>query len=362
MKVGVIGASGYAGIEATKVLARHPELSLELVTSDRWAGKTVESITSISGGAGRLPFEEMSRAIELAHDLDAVILATPAEVSLAIAPKLIESGLRVVDMSGAFRLADASLYPAFYGFEHSAAALLSSAIYGIPELFRESLRGATLIASGGCYATAAALALAPLARAGFIGDGSIVVDALSGTTGAGRSSKEELSFSEIDGNARAYRVLRHQHTPEIVQAVAHAGKNAPQLIFTPHLVPMRRGILATVYVPLQKGISAESVHAAYAHNYAYSPFVRVLSSPEEVEVGHVVGTHRCDLGFAIDTKNAMLVVVSALDNLLKGAASQAVQNLNLSLGLEETSGLCDLREHVPRESRQGLVELDRGQS
>ena len=345
MRVGVIGASGYAGIEATKLLARHPELSLELVTSDRWAGKTVASVTAISGAAGRLCFEEMSRAFELAHDLDAVILATPAEVSLTIAPALVESGVRVVDMSGAFRLADASLYPAFYGFEHSAPALLSTAIYGIPELFCESLRGAKLIASGGCYATAAALALAPLARAGLIGDGTIVVDALSGTTGAGRCSKEELSFSEVDGNARAYRVLRHQHTPEIVQAVTQPEKNAPNLIFTPHLVPMRRGILATTYVPLQSGVGAESVYAAYAHNYAYAPFVRVLSAPEEVEVGNVVGTYRCDLGFAIDsgnkTANSMLVVVSALDNLLKGAASQAIQNLNLSLGLEETAGLID---------------------
>jgi N-acetyl-gamma-glutamyl-phosphate reductase len=345
LNVGVIGASGYAGVEATKLVARHPELSLELVTSDRWSGKTVESVTTISGAVGRLRVLEMSRAVEHAKDLDAVILATPAEVSTTMAPALLERGVGVIDMSGAFRLADAALYPEFYGFEHSAPALLSSAIYGIPELFRESLRGAKLIASAGCYATAAALALGPLASAGLIGNGTIVVDALSGTTGAGRSSKEELSFSEVDGNARAYRVLRHQHTPEIEQAVARAGKNAPQLIFTPHLVPMRRGILTTAYVPLQKGISFETVHAAYAHNYAYASFVRVLGSPEEVEVGNVAGTNRCDLGFALSEPNSekisTLVVVTALDNLLKGAASQAIQNLNLSLGLEETSGLID---------------------
>ena len=318
--VGVIGASGYAGVEATRILASHSGVSLELVTSDRWNGKTLESAMAISGAAGRLHFVDMSRAGETAADLDAVILATPAAVSMAIAPTLLDRGVHVVDMSGAFRLTNAALYSEFYGFEHSSADLLYAAIYGIPELFRESLRGAKLVASGGCYATAAALALAPLAQAALIGAGTIVIDALSGTTGAGRSSKEDLSFSEIDGNARAYRVLRHQHTPEITQTLVRVGKNAPHVIFTPHLVPMRRGILATTYVPLGHGVSVDAVHAAYAHNYAYSPFVRVLGSPEDVEVGNVVGTNRCDVGFAIsesrDEKTPTLVVVSALDNLL----------------------------------------------
>ena len=338
-RVGIVGASGYAGIEATKILARHPEVTVELLTSDRWAGRTAEQAVAISGSAGRLRYVGMDRVAELTHDLDAVILATPAEASLAIAPGLVQRGVHVIDMSGAFRLADASLYPTYYGFDHSALASLSSAIYGIPELFGESIRGAKLVASGGCYATAAALALGPLARAGLIGDGTIIVDALSGTTGAGRSSKEEMSFSEIDGNARAYRVLRHQHTPEIAQTVARAGKKVSRLLFTPHLVPMRRGILATSYVPLRAGLGAASVHAAYAHNYAYAPFVRLVDSPNDVEVAAVSGTYRCDLGFSVDADSGMLVVVTALDNLLKGAASQAVQNLNLSLGFEETTGL-----------------------
>lgn len=347
LNVGVIGASGYTGVEALKLLARHPDVSVALATSDRWNGKAVESVTSISGAVGRLRFVEMSQAAEAAANLDAVILATPADVSMKLAPDLVEQGVRVVDMSGAFRLTDASLYAKVYGFEHTATALLSSVNYGIPELFRESLRGAKLVASGGCYATAAALALAPLARAGLIGEGNIIVDALSGTTGAGRSSKEELSFSELDGNARAYRVLRHQHTPEIEQTISNAGKNESHVIFTPHLVPMRRGILATAYVPLKNGVSVDSVHAAYTHNYAYAPFVRILGGPDDVEVANVTGTNRCDLGFALDEETSTLVVVSALDNLLKGAASQAVQNLNLSLGLEETAGLLD-QESVDR--------------
>ncbi|MEO8875067.1 MAG: N-acetyl-gamma-glutamyl-phosphate reductase [Polyangiaceae bacterium] len=339
--VGVIGASGYAGIEATKILARHPEFSVALLTSDRWAGKTAEQATAISGSTGRLRYVGTDRAVELARVLDAVILGTPAEASLALAPTLVDLGVHVVDMSGAFRLADVTAYPKFYGFEHTALTHLSAAIYGIPEVFRDSLRGAKLIASGGCYATAAALALTPLARAGLIGDGAVVVDALSGTTGAGRSAKEEMSFSEIDGNARAYRVLEHQHTPEIAQTVERAGKKLSQLLFTPHLVPMRRGILATAYVPLRAGVSAESVHSAYVHNYASSPFVRLLDSANDVQVAAVSGTYRCDLGFAVDAECSVVVVVAALDNLLKGAASQAVQNLNLALGFEETAGLVD---------------------
>ncbi|MEO7109287.1 MAG: N-acetyl-gamma-glutamyl-phosphate reductase [Polyangiaceae bacterium] len=339
LNVGIIGASGYAGVEATKLLARHPDLSLELVTSDRWSGKTLESVVAVSGISCRLRVAEMSRAVELAADLDAVILATPAEVSMDIAPTLLAHGVHVIDMSGAFRLTDPTLYAKYYGLEHSAPALLSSVIYGIPELFGEQLHGAKLVASAGCYATAAALALAPLARAGLMGDGAVIIDALSGTTGAGRSAKDELSFSEIDGNARAYRVLRHQHTPEIAQTLSRIGKTTPSVIFTPHLVPMRRGILATTYVPMPPGIERSAIHAAYSHNYAHCPFVRLLTSPEEVEVGQVVGTNRCDVSYVLDPSTSTLVVVSALDNLLKGAASQAVQNLNLSLGLEETAGL-----------------------
>ncbi|MEO8798404.1 MAG: N-acetyl-gamma-glutamyl-phosphate reductase, partial [Polyangiaceae bacterium] len=208
------------------------------------------------------------------------------------------------------------------------------------ELFGAALRGARLIASAGCYATAAALALGPIVRAGLVAPGTIVVDALSGTTGAGRSAKEELTFSEVSESAKAYRVLSHQHTPEIEQTLARLKSDGSSpVIFTPHLVPMRRGILATSYAPLKPGTTLEMVHSAYTHNYAYTKLVRLRASANDVKTGDVCGTNRCDIGFALDTRTSTLVVVSALDNLRKGAASQAIQNLNLALGFEETTGL-----------------------
>lgn len=341
-RAAIFGASGYSGIELTKLLAAHPEVRLEVVAGDRWRGETVSSVLGLGGAAGKLSYVSPEAALEASSGLDVALLATPAEVSLALAPKLLAKGLRVVDLSGAFRLADTSLYPSVYGFEHTASDLQTKAIYGIPELFRQAVRGAKLVASGGCYATAAALAVGPLVSAGLTGAGAVVVDALSGTTGAGRSAKEDLSFSEVGENARAYRVLTHQHTPEIEQALGRLGGAPYHVLFTPHLVPMRRGILATAYVPLKSAVSLETAYSAYAHNYAYAPLVRLRKSPNDVAVAHVAGTPFCEIGVAVDARTDTAVVVAALDNLDKGAASQAVQNMNLALGLEETAGLLPL--------------------
>ena len=338
-RVGVIGASGYSGVELVKILARHSGVRLEWAASDRWAGKMLGEELGISGAAGSLRFVSVEQAVADTAGLDAVMLATPAEVSLVLAPLFLEKGARVVDLSGAFRLADRKLYPRFYGLEHSAEALQNAAIYGIPELFRDSIRNARLVASAGCYATAAALAVGPLAKARLVSNRPVVVDALSGTTGAGRTEKEEMSFSELSENARAYRVLAHQHTPEIEQTLERVAKTAVPVLFTPHLVPMRRGILLTAYVPLVNGVGAEEVYTEYAHNYAYAPFIKMRKSPNDVAVAHVAGTNACEIGFAVDARTHTAVVVAALDNLRKGAASQAVQNLNLALGLEETLGL-----------------------
>ncbi|MGH7281865.1 MAG: N-acetyl-gamma-glutamyl-phosphate reductase [Polyangiaceae bacterium] len=338
-RVGVVGASGYSGMELVKILARHPGVGLEWAASDRWAGRSLGDELGISGAAASLRFVTTAQALAAADELDAALLATPADVSLAIAPRLLEKSVRVVDLSGAFRLADTSLYPAFYGFEHTVADLKSPAIYGIPELFRDSIRGAHFVASGGCYATAAALAVGPLARAKLVADRPIVVDALSGTTGAGRTEKEEMSFSEVGENARAYRVLAHQHTPEIEQTLGRLAGVEVAVLFTPHLVPMRRGILATAYVPLRASVDAEQVYAEYTHDYAYASFIKMRESPNDVSVARVAGTNTCEIGVAVDARTHTAVVVAALDNLRKGAASQAVQNLNLALGLEETTGL-----------------------
>src|SRR5712664_2594027 len=265
-------------------------------------------------------------------------LATPAEVSLELVPRLLESGVKAIDLSGAFRLRDAALYPKHYGFEHARPDLLSEAFYGLPELARAP-RGAPLVANPGCYPTAAALALAPLIEARLLAPDPLIVDAASGVTGAGRKASEDFSFAEVDGDFRAYRVLRHQHQPEIAQALARP------LTFTPHLLPAKRGILATCYARLAPGRKTSELQAALLHKYADAPFVEVLEMPDQVTLKGVTGTNRCQVAVAADGE--VVVAISAIDNLIKGAAGQAVQNLNLIMGWAETAGLDTLRGFHP---------------
>lgn len=340
-QIGVVGGSGYSGVELTKLLAGHPGVELRFLASDRWVGEPVSKRLSLDGPVGKLRYAGLDEAEALAAGCDAVLLATPAEASLALAPKLLAQGAKVVDLSGAFRLRDAALYPPTYGFEHVHAGLLASAVYGMPELCRDGLAGAKLVANPGCFATAATLALAPLMKAGLLAPERLIVDAASGVTGAGRKAAEDYSFSEIDEDFRAYRILRHQHTPEIAQSLGGA-----KLTFTAHLLPIKRGILATCHAELARGVDAAAVAAAFERAYGREPFVRLLESPEQVTLKSVVGSNACALGFAVGSERE-LIVVSALDNLVKGAAGQAVQNLNLLLGFEETAGLSGLKAFYP---------------
>ena len=328
--VGIIGASGYSGLEASRILAVHPFVELRLLASNSWAGETAARRAGLPGAAGKLKYAPQDQAIPLARECAAVFLATPAEASLQVAPILYSLGVKVIDLSGAFRLRDASLYPKHYGFDHPQADLLSKAFYGLPELSRTPA-GARLIANPGCYPTAAALALAPLIEAGAV-QGPFIVDAASGVTGAGRKATEEMSFAEVDEDFRAYRVLRHQHQPEIAQTLGRP------LTFTAHLLPAKRGILATCYARLARGADPQAV---YLHKYASSPFLEVLDSPDQVSLKGVVGTNKCQLAAATDGET--VVAIAALDNLVKGAAGQAVQNLNLAMGWPETAGLDTLR-------------------
>lgn len=343
--IGVIGASGYSGLEATRILALHPHARLRFCTSDRWVGEAVAARASVGGSAAGLSYVSVQAGVEQLAACDAVLLATPAEVSLELVPKILAAGARAIDLSGAFRLTDASQYPAFYGFAHSQAALLGQAVYGLPELSRERIRGARLIANPGCYPTAAALALLPLIKAGLVELDGLIVDAASGVTGAGRKASEEYSFAEVSDDFRAYKVLRHQHTPEMAQTLSGAAGAAVDLTFTPHLLPIRRGILATAYATLRPGNTAASVAAAFADAYGREPFVTVAKDADAVGLKPVVGTNRCLVGASCSGRR--VVVTSAIDNLVKGAAGQAVQNLNLSLGWEETSGLDTLAGRAP---------------
>lgn len=331
--VGILGASGYTGVELTRLLANHPGVEVVALGSDRWVGDSCARHTGVIGALGARRYVAPTDAAFARCDV--VLMATPAEASIAAAPAHLARGARVIDLSGGFRLRDAGAYPAWYKLEHASPALLAEAVYGLPELRRTAIAKARLVANPGCYATAATLALAPLVAAGAVDKGSLVVDAMSGTTGAGRQAAEAHSFAEVAEDARAYRVFAHQHTPEIAQALG------AEVVFTAHLIPVRRGILATVHAKLAAGVDAASIADTFEAVYGDEPFVVLAKSPEDVTLHAVVGTNRCLIGCAV--KGRDVIVTAAIDNLLKGAAGQAVQNLNVLLGMPETTGLGGMR-------------------
>ena len=348
--VGIVGASGYAGVEATRIIASHPHAELRFVTSDRWQASSIGDRLGITGAAGKLHYAHLEKSQELSRGCAAVLLATPAEVSIHLAPELLQRGITVIDLSGAFRLKDATLYDRFYGFSHPQPGLLKNAAYGLPELFRDEIKGAQLIANPGCYPTAAALGLVPLLTGNLLEADSIIVDSASGTTGAGRKDAEGLSFSEVDEDFRAYRVSQHQHLPEISQSLTRALGKAVPVTFTAHLLPIKRGILSTQYARVRSGTDPSTLEASLVEFYAAEPFVTVLKSPDDVNLKSVVGTNRCSIGLCIDRSGFdpdRLICVSAIDNLVKGAAGQAVQNLNIAMGWPETAGLLNLRGFYP---------------
>jgi len=293
---------------------------------------------------GTLRYVPNGAALEQAGTCDAVLLATAADVSMRLAPAFAEAGKQVVDLSGAFRL-DAASYPRWYGLEHTAAAWLDRAHYGLPEVCGAPPRG-VIVSNPGCYPTAALLALAPLLREGLVEGTGVVVDAKSGVTGAGRQSGESFSFAEYADDVRAYKLLSHQHAPEIVRALSRLRPGAPpvKLTFTAHYLPVKRGLFATCYARPRPGATAERVAACLADAYARTPFVRAMA-PADVTLKRVVGTNLCHVGATAD--DDVVLAVGAIDNLLKGAAGQAVQNLNLMNGLDERAGLADLPPASP---------------
>jgi N-acetyl-gamma-glutamyl-phosphate reductase len=334
--VAIVGASGYAGLELTRILSRHPHLRLTAALSDRWAGEKVGARLPLGEPLASLAYGKLSDGERVEAEL--VFLATPAEASAALAPKLVKRGLKVVDLSGAFRLKDAAAYPPWYGFEHPAKDLLAEAVYGLPELGRQGLRGARLVANSGCYATSVALAVAPFVKAGVASPEGVAVTSMSGVSGAGRKANEEYSFVELDEDLRAYRLGKHQHVPEIEQTVArYAGACGP-LSFTPVLASIRRGILTTAHLRLRDGATAADLAAALEAAYASEPFVKIRPA-DKVQLKDVVHTNRCHVGVALDARAKTAVVTAAIDNLVKGAAGSAVQAANAVLGLPETAGL-----------------------
>ncbi|HEX4979019.1 MAG TPA: N-acetyl-gamma-glutamyl-phosphate reductase [Acidimicrobiales bacterium] len=329
LSVGIAGASGYTGVELLRLCAAHPSLDVEVATGDSTAGLRAASLyPSLAGGYPTLRFEAFDP--ERFDGLDLVFLALPHGESQAVMTDLRKRVGVVVDLAADFRLKDPGLYPEWYGEEHRHPELLQEAAFGIPELFRASIASATLVAAAGCYVTAASLALAPLVRAGAIETSGVIVDAASGVSGAGRALKHTSHFGTANEDFVAYGLLRHRHTPEIEQATG------AQVLFTPHLAPMTRGILATCYArPTQEcpGDPLEVLAAAYAGE----PFVVV--SPASPSTKATLGSNAVHLTARRDDRTGWVVVLAALDNLVKGASGQAVQCANLALGLDETAGL-----------------------
>jgi N-acetyl-gamma-glutamyl-phosphate reductase len=342
-RIGVFGASGYSGMELTRLLAVHPHAQVTFLASERFVGQSVADFTGVTGPVGALSYVGFEEAKAAAKHCDAVLLATPAEASLALTPGLLEQGVKVVDVSGAFRLQDAGVFEKAYGHAAPPAGLQGRAVYGLTELCREQVKGAQLVANPGCYPTAATLPLWPLLEAGLL-EKDVIVSAASGASGAGRKATEAYSLVELHDDVKAYKVLSHQHTPEIAQSLRRAAGAAVDVTFTPHLLPVPRGILSTAYGRLTRAATAAELTQLLRTRYAGEPFIQVHDTPEKVSLHGVVGTNVCALGLACEPRaGGRVVVVSAIDNLVKGAAGQAVQNLNLALGLPETAGLQQLR-------------------
>ncbi|BEQ16289.1 N-acetyl-gamma-glutamyl-phosphate reductase [Desulfoferula mesophila] len=338
--VAIMGGSGYTGVELMRLIAGHPELELVAVSSGQFKGQAVDQVFGALEGAVNLSFVDHD-ARALAQGAALVFLAVPHKAAMAAAPDLLAAGAKVVDLSADFRIHDVAVYEKWYA-PHSAPELLAQAVYGLPEFYRNQVKGAQLVANPGCYVTSVLVPLVPLLKAGLVEPQGLIADSASGVSGAGRSAKLGLIHGEVHENFKAYAVDGHRHTPEMEQELSLAAGAEVRLTFTPHLLPMDRGILSTIYARPRAGADAEAVRACWQKAYGEEPFVRVLPPGRLPATKEVRGTNRVQLGVAVDPRSGLIKLFSALDNLTKGASGQAMQNANLMLGLDETAGLREL--------------------
>ena len=335
--VAVIGASGYTGVELLRLLAGHPDVAVTCVTSRQQAGQPLGEVFPSLAGVYDLTFESLEPEA-LAGRAELVFTAVPHQAAMGMVPQLLTAGCRVIDLSADYRLHDAAVYAEWYE-PHQTPELLGAAVYGLPELYREQIRPARLVANPGCYPTSAALALTPLLRADLIDPATIIIDSKSGTSGAGRAAKVDTLYCEVNEGFKAYSLPRHRHTPEIEQTLSDMAGRPVTVRFTPHLVPANRGILSTCYATLVTDQSTAQLLALYRQAYAGEPFVRVLPEGRLPNINQVRGSNFCDLGLAVEPRTGRVVVLAAIDNLVKGAAGQAVQNMNMLFGLPENRGM-----------------------
>lgn len=338
MRVGIIGVTGYTGNELLRLLLAHPGVKVTYITSHSFAGQSLDQVHPHFRGITDLKCSSFSLD-EAAEKADLFFSALPHGQSMDVVPQLYGAGLKVVDLSADFRLMEENLYQEWYGRDHTASNLLGKAVYGLPELYRKEIKEAVLVANPGCYPTSVILGLAPLAIRKLLEPGTLVVDSKSGTSGAGKVPNQGLHFPECTENFRAYKVARHQHAPEMEQELGKLFGQEFNFTFVPHLVPMIRGILSTMYLEIKDDLSYEEIVNLYRDFYDREKFVRLLPPSMFPETRNVYGSNYCDLALQWDQRTGRLIILSAIDNLVKGAAGQAVQNMNLMLGLPEETGL-----------------------
>ncbi|HDR7620242.1 TPA: N-acetyl-gamma-glutamyl-phosphate reductase [Bacillus mycoides] len=342
MKVAIIGATGYGGIELIRLLEQHPYFSIASLHSFSQIGEFITNVYPHFRNVLVHTLQEID-AEKIEKEAEIVFLATPAGVSAELTPKLLAVGLKVIDLSGDFRMIDPSSYELWYKRPAVQEELLRKAVYGLSEWKRPEIQNANLIANPGCFATAALLAVAPLVRSGIIEEASIIIDAKSGVSGAGKTPTTMTHFPELYDNLHIYKVNQHQHVPEIEQMLTEWNRETKPITFSTHLIPISRGIMITLYAKVKEEMKIEQLQKLYEETYEYSAFVRVRSQGEFPSPKEVRGSNYCDIGIAYDERTERVTVVSVIDNMMKGAAGQAVQNANLLAGLEETTGL----QHMP---------------
>ncbi len=336
-RIGIIGASGYTGVELARILAGHSGVELTVATSRQYAGKSLAEVyPSLAEVVDVVCVDEPVETI--AQRADLFFTAVPHQTAMDLVPQLLDAGKKVVDLSADFRIADSTVYEEWYQ-PHSAPQYLQEAVYGLPEIRRDEISKARLTANPGCYPTSVILALAPLLRAGQIDPLTLIIDSKSGTSGAGRSAMTASLYCEVNEGFKAYKVAEHRHTPEIEQELSRQAGEKITITFTPHLLPMSRGILSTMYAEIQPGVTKDDLHNSLKEAYSDEPFVRVLPLGRYPAVQMVRGSNFCDIGLQVDQRTGRVIVIGVIDNLIKGAAGQAIQNMNLMLGFPEEKGL-----------------------
>ena len=334
MKVGILGATGYTGQELLRILNNHPEVEVAYIGSSTSAGKKIAEIYPHLSDSSMLTL-----ATEEVPDVDILFIALPHGIAAAKAEKLLARGIKIIDLGADFRLQSPEIYEEWYKLKHPNPQILNEAVYGLPELYRHEIMGKNLIANPGCYPTASLLSLAPLLQAGLVAKEGIVIDAKSGVSGAGRGMNQAVHFTEVNENFKAYGVGEHRHTPEIEQQLGLAAGSSVIINFTPHLLPMTRGILVTIYVDVKGEVSERELRGCWEDSYAGEPFVHLLPEGVWPQTKYSYGSNHAFLQLKYDPRTGKAVLVGVIDNLVKGASGQAIQNMNLMFGLPETTGL-----------------------